>query len=78
MTHADRDLAALGEIVEPVDLVEDETVHRVRTVVANHAHDRADFRLLLEALGLATDDPRTATRLGPGPITRSDVPGDTG
>ncbi|MGW6919513.1 hypothetical protein ACWGB8_37765 [Kitasatospora sp. NPDC054939] len=48
-----RDLATIADIVEPDGQgIDAWTAERVREVVAGHARDRDDRRLLLEALGL--------------------------
>ncbi|WP_431683091.1 hypothetical protein [Kitasatospora sp. KL5] len=53
MTGENRDLATLADIVERADAgVDDEAATRARTVVAAHAHDGEDLRMLLDVLGL--------------------------
>ncbi|MER8187744.1 hypothetical protein [Kitasatospora sp. NPDC094015] len=53
MTSAARDLSTLGETIEPVvQAVPESVLARARLVVASFAHDAADCRQLLEALGL--------------------------
>lgn len=55
MTRGNRDLVSLAEIVEPADThVDEETRARARTVVAAHARNAEDLRLLLDELGLGT------------------------
>ncbi|MEV6212836.1 hypothetical protein [Kitasatospora sp. NPDC051914] len=54
MSGGNRDLATLADTIERADGgVDDETAARARAVVAAHARDREDFRMLLEVLGLA-------------------------
>ncbi|MFD0526879.1 hypothetical protein ACFQ1I_05770 [Kitasatospora arboriphila] len=72
MAHADRDLAMLGENVEPAGALRPETLDRVRAVVAEHARDGEDRRLLLEVLGLAGDEP--AAHDASADITRTEEP----
>ncbi|WP_030268203.1 hypothetical protein [Streptomyces sp. NRRL B-24484] len=72
MAHADRDLAMLGENVEPAGALKPETLDRVRAVVTEHARDGDDRRLLLDALGLAGEEP--AAHDGPADTTRTEDP----
>ncbi|WP_371502870.1 hypothetical protein OG871_37120 [Kitasatospora sp. NBC_00374] len=56
MTTTRRDLATLGETIEPADVLAPSVQERVRRLVASRARDRDDCRMLLEALGLAAPD----------------------
>ncbi|MFI8249705.1 hypothetical protein OG618_03495 [Kitasatospora sp. NBC_01246] len=61
--HAERDLMTLGETIEPLaEIAPASVATRARALVAAHALDEADCRLLLEALGLAAEPAGPGTR----------------
>lgn len=63
MPRANRDLTTIADTIEPTDHAVPPALRaRVRGVVAAHARDGEDCRLLLEALGLSAGEEPPAQR----------------
>ncbi|WP_441248057.1 hypothetical protein [Kitasatospora sp. McL0602] len=75
MASASRDLLTLGNIVESAAEPAPAALRaRVQRVVAAHARDRDDCRLLLEALGLSEALPEPAPEPAPEPTPEPTLP----
>ncbi|MFJ8039200.1 hypothetical protein ACIRBX_01640 [Kitasatospora sp. NPDC096147] len=60
MPRANRDLTTIADTIEPTDHIVPPALRaKVHEVVAAHARDGEDRRLLLEALGLSAGEDRT-------------------